>query len=125
MHYRETVVWNKAMEIVRGIYGLVGALPKEEVFGVRSQMTRSAVSVPCNVAEGWTRESKKEKRQFLAIAHGSLAELETLLTVCEQMGWFSMDETGCVRESIDQVSRMLTSLRRQLRSDPPRSRGMG
>ncbi len=117
MHYRETVVWNKAMEVARGVYVLAGALPREELFGVRSQMTRAAVSVPCNIAEGWTRESKKEKRQFLAIAQGSLAELETLLTLCEQLNWFSIEATGSVREGIDQVSRMLTTLRRQLRSE--------
>ncbi len=116
MHYRETVVWSKAMEVAREVYGLVERLPREELFGVRSQITRSAVSVPCNIAEGWTRESKKEKKQFLAIAQGSLAELETLLTLCEQMRWFNEADTGSARSGIDQVSRILTTLRQRLRS---------
>lgn len=55
---------------------------------MRSQITRAAVSIPANIAEGWTRESDREKMQFLAITQGSLAETETLLTLCEQIGWF-------------------------------------
>ncbi|TAL91210.1 MAG: four helix bundle protein, partial [Rhodanobacter sp.] len=73
MHYRETVVWERAMQVAREVYRLVRFLPREETYGMRAQMTRAAVSVPSNIAEGWTRESKAEKRQFLAIAQGSLA----------------------------------------------------
>ena len=69
MHYRQTVVWSKAMEVACEIYRLVARLPKEEMYGMRSQITRAAVSVPSNIAEGWTRESKREKSQFLSIAH--------------------------------------------------------
>ena len=81
MHYRETVVWRRAMHVARDVYRLMRFLPHEEVYGMRAQMTRAAVSVPSNIAEGWTRESKAEKRQFLAVAQGSLAELETQLTL--------------------------------------------
>lgn len=116
MHYRETVVWKRAMEVAREVYRLVRFLPREETYGMRAQMTRAAVSVPSNIAEGWTRESKAEKRQFLAIAQGSLAELETQLTLCEEIGWVDVAQTHFLRECIDETSRMLTTFRQRLRS---------
>lgn len=116
LHYRETILWQKAMEAAREVYRLIPRLPKEETYGMRSQITRAAVSVPANIAEGWTREASKEKAQFLAIAQGSLAELETLLTLCEDLGWFPRDETARLRGLVDEVSRMLTSMRQKRRN---------
>ncbi|HHH29207.1 MAG TPA: four helix bundle protein [Polyangiaceae bacterium] len=115
MHYRKLIVWDKAMETAREIYRLVPRLPKEETYGMRSQITRSVVSIPANIAEGWTRESSKDKAHFLAIAQGSLAETETLLTLCEDLGWFPVSETATLRNLLDEVSRMLTVLRRKAR----------
>ncbi len=115
MHYRETTVWQKAIEVVRELYSLVPNLPKEETYGVRSQITRAAVSVAANVAEGWTRESSNDKRHFLAIAHGSLAEVETLLTICEQLNWVREADATKLRSLLDEVSRMLTTMRRNRR----------
>jgi len=116
MHYRETVLWRKAMEAAREVYRLVPRLPREETYGMRSQITRAAVSVPANVAEGWTRETDRDKANFLAIAQGSLAETETLLTLCEDLGWFPTTETATLRGLLDEVSRMLTSMRRRFRT---------
>ena len=82
---------------------------------MRSQITRAAVSVPANVAEGWTRESPNETAHFLSIAQGSLAETETLLTLCEDLEWFPKPETKTLRSLIEEVSRMLTTLRRRHR----------
>ena len=115
MHYRETVVWQKSMSVARGIYALIALLPREEVYGMRAQITRAAVSVPSNIAEGWTRESPREKMQFLSIAQGSLAELETQLTLCEQLGWFPLRKTSLVRSRVEEVSRILTAFRQKLR----------
>jgi four helix bundle protein len=114
-YYRELVVWQKAMEAAREVYRLVPKLPKEETYGMRSQVTRAAVSVPANIAEGWARESDREKAQFLAIAQGSLAEAETLLTLCEQIGWFPAEETKHLRSLLDEVGRILTTMRRNRR----------
>lgn len=116
MHYRETTLWRKAMEVAHEVYRLAPRLPREETFGMRSQITRAALSIPANIAEGWTRETNKDKAQFLAIAQGSLAEVETLLTLCEELGWFPTNETQRVRGLLDEVSRMLTSMRRKRRS---------
>jgi four helix bundle protein len=114
--YRELIVWQKAMEAARETYRLAPLLPREETYAMRSQLTRAMVSIPANIAEGWTRESTKEKAQFLAVAHGSLAEAETLLTLCEQVGWFPLAQTDALRPLLDEVSRMLTTLRRKFRS---------
>ena len=113
MHYKETVIWRTAMDVVTEVYRLAPVLPREEVYGVRSQMTRAAV--PCNIAEGWTRESPREKAHFLAIAQGSLAELETLITLSEEVDWLHTTQTLRVRTLADETSRMLTALRRRHR----------
>jgi four helix bundle protein len=70
LHYRDLTVWQKAMDVAQETYRLVPALPREEMYGVRSQITRAAVSVAANIAEGWTRESRAEKAQFFSIAQG-------------------------------------------------------
>lgn len=113
MHYRETILWQKAMSAARELYRLVPRLPREETYGMRSQITRAVVSVPANIAEGWTRESDKDKVHFLAIAQGSLAETETLLTLCEDLQWFPPKETETLRGLLDEVSRMLTTMRQK------------
>lgn len=115
MHYRKTVVGTKAMDVARGIYRIVPLLPREEAYGIRSQITRAAVSVPSNIAEGWTEESWRDELQFLAVAQRSLAELETRLTLCEQIAWFPPEKTSRIRTPVDEVSRMLTALRRRSR----------
>ncbi len=120
MYYRETILWQKAMDAARETYRLTPRLPSTENYGMRSQITRSAVSMPANIAEGWTRETVKDKARFLAIAQGSLAETETLLTLCEDLGWFPTSETQTLRGLLDEVSRMLTTMRRKMRSDTGR-----
>jgi four helix bundle protein len=115
MHFKELILWQKAMDVAVEVYRLAPRLPKEETYGMRSQMTRAAVSVPANTAEGWARESNKETAQFLSIAHGSLAELETLVTLCEQIGWFPVEATRQLRGLMDEVGRILTTMRRKRR----------
>jgi four helix bundle protein len=82
---------------------------------MRSQITRAAVSIPSNIAEGWTRESNKEKAQFLSMAQGSLAEMETQLTLCERIGWLKPELTVDIRGLIVEVGKMLSALRQKLR----------
>ena len=91
-------------------------LPVEERFGLQLQVTRCAISVPSNIAEGWTRESRREKAHFLAIAQGSLAELHTQLLLAERLGWLSAKMLAEPYGLVEEVSRMLTVLRRGMRT---------
>ncbi|WP_343225374.1 four helix bundle protein [Lysobacter enzymogenes] len=116
MHYQETVIWSKAIRLAERVCSVSAKLPGEERFGVRLQLTRAAISVASNIAEGWARESKKERRQFLSIASGSLAELHTQLLICERVGWLNEPDLSEVKALIDQVGRMLTTLRKAART---------
>ena len=78
-HYRDLNVWKKAIKLVKAIYKLTQTFPKEEIYGLTSQMRRSAVSIPSNIAEGQARRGNKEFSQFLYVSKGSAAELETQL----------------------------------------------
>ena len=117
MHYRNAVVWAKAMTLAEQACRLAGTLPAVERFGLRSQVSRAAVSVPSNIAEGWSRESRREKAQFLAIAQGSLSELHTQLLLGERLEWLDAQSLSPTYGLIDEISRMLTALRRKLRNE--------
>ena len=82
--HKDLNVWNRSIELVITIYKVTKDFPKEETYGLISQMRRSAISVPSNIAEGAARQSKKEFRQFLYIASGSVSELETQLIICNK-----------------------------------------
>lgn len=116
MHYRDAEVWKRAMSLAEQACKLAEHLPAAERFGMRAQLSRAAVSVPSNVAEGWSRESRKEKSQFMAIAQGSLSELHTQLLLCERLGWLDSKALQLPYGLIDETSRMLTTLRRRLRN---------
>ena len=116
MHYRDAEVWKRAMTLAEHACRLSGGLPAAERFGLRSQISRAAVSVPSNIAEGWSRESRREKAQFLAIAQGSLSELHTQLLLSERLGWIDPLALRQPHGLIDETSRMLTVLRRKLRT---------
>ena len=91
--YRDLVAWNKAMELVTEIYRVTKEFPKEEVFGLMSQLRRAAVSIPSNIAEGKGRLSKGEFRQFLGNARGSLAELETQIIIAQNLNYLDEAES--------------------------------
>jgi four helix bundle protein len=83
--YRKLIVWQKSFELVKNIYAITGELPRDEQFGLISQMRRCAVSIPSNIAEGQQRNNAKEYRQFLGIARGSAAELSTQLLLVKDL----------------------------------------
>lgn len=83
--FRDLIVWQKAMDLVVETYKVTGQFPKEELYGLTSQMKRSAVSIPSNIAEGRMRGTRKDYRQFLIISRGSGAELETQVEIAKRL----------------------------------------
>ena len=106
-------VWREAMELVEESYRLTGAFPREELYGLTSQMRRAAVSVPSNIAEGAARQSDKEFLQFLIIARGSLSELETQMLIAEKLGYAKTIEP--MMQRIDKVFGLLGGLIRNIK----------
>ncbi|OGF64716.1 MAG: four helix bundle protein [Candidatus Fischerbacteria bacterium RBG_13_37_8] len=108
--YRELIVWQKAMELVTHIYKLSKSFPKEESFGLTSQMRRSAVSIPANVAEGYGRKSTQDYLRFLNIARSSTYELQTLLEIANNLNYITSDSFSNVFEKSKEIERMLSAL---------------
>lgn len=111
--HRDLLAWQESMKLVEDIYALTHTFPKEEVFGLTSQLRRAAVSVPANIAEGAARNGSKELLQFLGIASGSLSEVDTLVEIAWRQGYVS--ETGHLFERIQRVTSLLLGLRESVR----------
>ena len=108
--YQDLDVWKKAMDLVTEVYTLTQAFPREEMYGLTSQVRRAVVSIPANIAEGWGRKSRKEYIQFLRIARGSLLELETLLLIANNLDYLSKEEIEPTLGRVEEISRMLSGL---------------
>jgi four helix bundle protein len=108
--YRDLVVWQKAMLLTRLVYQTSSFWPPEERFGLISQARRAAVSIPANLAEGQGRIGSKEFARFVAIAHGSLCELETELTLAHELGFCSEADIAHCLALAGEVGRMCRSL---------------
>ncbi len=118
--HKDLDVWKESMALVKEVYKLTENFPKEETFGLASQMRRAAVSIPSNIAEGAARNSDKEFIQFLHVSLGSLAELETQLLLSRELG-FAKDEK--LNGSVEQIRRMLLGLIKYLRGRLVKSKG--
>ncbi len=112
--YRDLDIWNKGIELVKEVYAIAEKLPKEENYGLASQMRRSAISVPSNVAEGFRRYHNKEFRQFLYIALGSCAELETQITITKELNYIKDKKENELLEILDHICRMIANLIKKL-----------
>ena len=108
--YRDLVVWQKAMVLVTEVYRLSATWPSEERFGLTSQVRRAAVSIPANLAEGQGRIGTKEFTRFVAIAHGSLCELETEIMVARNLCFCTEADVVPCRELMDEVGKMCRAL---------------
>ena len=108
--FRDLDVWKLGMEIVVDVYEVTKSFPKEEVYGLISQMRRAAVSIASNIAEGFNRYHNKEYKQFLYIALGSCAELETQIEVSMSLGYITQQQRDKIIEKLDHEGRMLKSL---------------
>jgi four helix bundle protein len=112
--FRDLRVWQAAMDLVEQIYGLTKSFPKSELYGLTSQIQRSAVSVPSNIAEGHTREHTKEYLHHLSMAQASLAELETQLEISARLKYITSEQLAQVLERIRALGRQLYALRNSL-----------
>ena len=108
--YRELIAWRKAMQLVRQIYEVTRAFPKEELYGLTNQLRRAAVSVPSNIAEGQARYSPREFRHFLSHARGSLVEIETQILIAQDLKYLPLSKgTALLREAAE-LGRVLNGL---------------
>lgn len=107
--------WRESMALVKQIYQCTSKFPREEQFGLTSQIRRAAVSIPANIAEGAARGTKKEFSQFLIIARGSLSELETLLAIAFEVGFLEKAALSVLETQLDSVSKLLSGLLRASR----------
>ena len=114
MTHKDLEVWKKSMDLVEDVYKLMKQLPENEKYGLISQIKRSSISIPSNIAEGAARGSTKEFIRFLDIASGSLSELETQLLLLERLGFCSTEEN--LSEEIETIGKMLYGLKLSLRN---------
>lgn len=104
--FKDLIVWQKSHALALEVYKLTRRLPKEELFGLVSQMRRAAVSVPANIAEGFKRRGKSDKARQMNIAQGSLEELQYFFILCADLSYLPADPVG---DRANEIGRMLTS----------------
>jgi four helix bundle protein len=112
--YKDLVVWQESMTLVRLVYQATKQLPKSELYGLASQLQRAAVSIPSNIAEGYTRKGRAEYIQFLSMAYGSAAEVETQAIIVSDM--YSDIDTKGLSDQVIIVQKMLYRLINKLKS---------
>jgi four helix bundle protein len=114
--YKDLLVWQKGIALVKLVYRISSVFPAEEKFGLVSQMRRAAVSIPSNIAEGQARHTKGEFVQFISHAEGSLAELDTQLIIAVQLNYCTQAQADRALQLVSELRRMLNALRRRLTS---------
>jgi four helix bundle protein len=112
--YSDLIAWQKAMDLVQTVYKSVEAFPKEEIYGLTSQLKRAAVSVPSNIAEGQGRKSTREFIYHLSVAYGSLMEVETQILIAARLGYLSQPEAEQITERTSEVGRLINGLSNSL-----------
>jgi four helix bundle protein len=113
-NYRELKVWKNGVEIVKMTYHFVKLIPAGEKFGIISQMTRAAVSIPANIAEGSSRNSDKDYVRFLQIALGSAFELQTYFIIATEMKWAKESEVNEVQKLLEEEVKMIQAFIRKI-----------
>ena len=117
--YRDLIVWKEAMEIAELVYSATRSFPREEAFGLTSQIRRSAVSIPSNIAEGFGRAQRKVFIQFLRIAQGSLKELETQALLVGRVGFLSAEQLASLLSRCERLGKRLVQFVRSLERPSP------
>jgi four helix bundle protein len=114
LHYKDLQIWQKGMRLTKVIYQLTRGFPTEERYGLASQMRRAAVSIPSNIAEGQARRGTKEFVQFLSVASGSLAELDTQLLLSMDLGYTQRTDATAAATEITEIQKMIAAIQRKL-----------
>ena len=109
-NYKDLTVWQKAMDLVEHVYRVPKEFPRDELYGLTSQMRRSAISIPSNIAEGQGRGADPEFLRFLKIAYGSLRELETQAMISRRLGFVQRDAAEALLDLGGEVGRLLNGL---------------
>lgn len=115
--FKDLIVWQKSMDLVQESYRIIDILPKRETYALGNQITRCATSIPSNIAEGYRRNSRKEYLQYLGIASGSAAELETQLIIVARV-YGGMVNSEYALDLVTQVQKMLYALIMRLKTKP-------
>ena len=110
--YRDLLAWQEAMKLVKLVYSSTTSFPKDELFGLTSQMRRAAVSIPSNIAEGSARRSRREFRQSLGIARGSLSELETQVLISRDLGYLA--DIAALEQAMGRLYKLIGALNQSL-----------
>ena len=114
--HKDLVVWQKAIQLCKVVYGVTEKFPKEEIYGITSQMRRSIVSIPSNIAEGRSRNTTKDFLHFLSIALGSASELETQIEISKELSFLSEQKYIEINSLLTEVSKMIVGLIKKLNS---------
>jgi four helix bundle protein len=112
--FRDLAIWQKGISLVKEIYRKTGSFPKDEQYGLVTQMRRAAVSIPSNIAEGYRRRHSKEFQQFLNVALGSLGEIETQLVIANELGYSAKEYHDQLTEQVDHLIRMTINLSKKV-----------
>jgi len=113
-NYRDLMAWQRAMDLVEVVYGLAKRFPQEELYGLTSQVRRAVVSVVSNIAEGEGRNSPNDFARFLAIANGSLREVETQLFIAVRLNYLTNDDITKAINLSEETGRIINGLKRNL-----------
>ncbi len=113
--YKELIVWQKSIGLVKDVYKLTGKFPKNELYGLSSQMQRAAISIPSNIAEGYSRKNLKEYIQFLYIAYGPAAEIETQLIIAKEL--YPKFNYDIIESLLEEVRKMLNTIIKKLENN--------
>ena len=113
-NYRDLIAWQKGMDLVEQIYGITKTFPKDEIYGLTTQIRRAVVSIPSNIAEGEGRTSEKEFLNFLPIAYGSLREVETQVIISERLQYIDGTKAKELLVLCSEIGKIINGLRKSL-----------
>lgn len=121
-HFRELIVWQRAVDLATLLYQVTRQFPREERYGLTSQLRRAGVSIASNIAEGSGRGTRTDYRSFLRVARGSALEVQTQLTIAQNLHFGDAIQIAAAEALTDEISRMLWAMIQKLAGDPPAER---